>query len=196
MNFADDSYLKALPNLQPQGRWVTAYLGLGANIGEPVEAIRSALALIDESPDIVVRKVSSLYRTAPIGLTAQPDFVNAVARLETRLPPEDLLSTVLNIENLLGRVRTERWAPRVIDVDVLLYGRREISTPEIAIPHPRMHERAFVLVPLAEIDPNLRIPGYTETVAERAAVLAAETRIERIADDLAVDSVEGTSTRG
>jgi len=180
MNFALESTLQAPPEHDLESRPETAYLGLGGNLDGATAAISTALELLDVNPNIDVRAVSSLYQTAPIGLTSQPDFVNAVARIETRLSPEDLLSATLNIENLLGRIRTERWGPRVIDIDVLLYGNREISTPRMTVPHARMHERAFVLVPLAEVEPGLRLPGSTETVFETAERLAKETRIVRV----------------
>jgi 2-amino-4-hydroxy-6-hydroxymethyldihydropteridine diphosphokinase len=184
MNFAAKSKSPANPALHMEPSPTVAYLGLGGNVGNPRAAIDVALTNLADNPNIAVRGISSLYQTAPIGLTAQPDFVNAVASIETRLSPEDLLSTTLHLENLLGRVRTERWAPRVIDIDVLLYGDRVISTDCITVPHPRMHERAFVLVPLAELAPDLRIPGFPDqTVAEMASKLVPETRITKIVGD-------------
>jgi len=182
MNFALESTLQAPPEHDLESRSETAFLGMGGNLDGARQAIASALELLDAHPNIDVRVVSSLYQTAPIGLTSQPDFVNAVACIETRLAPEDLLSATLHIENLLGRIRTERWGPRVIDIDVLLYGRRKISTPRMTVPHARMHERAFVLVPLAELEPDLRLPGSTETVLEAADRLAKETRIVRVVE--------------
>lgn len=182
MNYAPISPERVIPEdrLEPDAQ--IAYLGLGGNVGNPRASIDAALAHLDADSQISVLRVSSLYRTAPIGLTEQPDFLNAVAQIETRLAPEDLLTATLNIENLLGRVRTEKWAPRVIDIDVLLYSNRVLSTPRITTPHPRMHERAFVLVPLAELAPDLRMPGASEsmTMAELAEILAAQTRIEKI----------------
>ena len=180
MNFAPDSDSQEIAQPVLEKTSQTAYLGLGGNLDGSTTAIASALALLDAHPHIDVLAVSSLYQTAPIGLTTQPDFVNAVARIETRLAPEDLLSTTLHIENLLGRIRTERWGPRVIDIDVLLYGHREISTPRMTVPHARMHERAFVLVPLAELEPDLRIPGSTEPVLVAAERLAGDTRISKV----------------
>lgn len=164
---------------------VRAYLGLGANMGEPKTALKSALSALNDHPQIAVRRVSSLYLTAPIGDTAQPDFLNAVAEIETELPPEGLLAATLHIENLLGRKRTNKWGPRVIDIDVLLYAGQAISSGELSIPHPRMYERAFVLVPLAELAPDLEIPvtatdTYSgETLSKRAERLAKGTRIEK-----------------
>lgn len=114
---------------------------------------------------------SSLYRTAPVGLTDQPDFLNAVVQIETALSPAELMSAVLSVEKNLGRVRTIRWGPRVIDIDVLLYGTLKIDTPLIVIPHPRMRERSFVMAPLSEIAPELIAPGGTENAAEIAANL-------------------------
>lgn len=196
MKFALESNSTDIQDIVINQRAVTSYLGLGGNFEGSLEAISSALAYLDAHAYIDVDAVSSLYKTAPIGPTAQADFFNAVVRIETRLSPEDLLSATMHIENLLGRIRTERWGPRVIDIDVLLYGRREISTPSLTVPHARMHERAFVLVPLAELEPDLRIPGSTEAVVDTARRLAAVTRIVRVADAppfVGVDKL-GTST--
>lgn len=119
--------------------------------------------------------MSSLYETAAVGVTDQPDFLNAVAAFRTSLSATLLLETLLNLENLLGRVRTFRWGPRVIDLDLLLYGQEQIALPKLVVPHPRLRERAFVLVPLAEIAPGLRLPGDTQTVQERANQLENES---------------------
>ena len=116
-----------------------------------------------------VRQVSSLYETAAVGVTDQPDFLNAVAEVQTTLSATLLLDALLNLENLLGRVRTFRWGPRVIDLDLLLYGDEQIGLPHLTVPHPRLRERAFVLAPLAEVAPGLRLPGDTQTVQERAS---------------------------
>jgi 2-amino-4-hydroxy-6-hydroxymethyldihydropteridine diphosphokinase len=163
-------------------------------------AIKAALGSLDAHPEIVVRRTSSLFQTAPIGLTAQSDFLNAVAEIESRLSPEDLLATTLHIENLIGRKRTHQWGPRVIDLDVLLYGDHQVVRPGISIPHPRMYERAFVLVPLAELAPDLKIPTDAsstfpgETVCYRADRLAKSTRIERVPWDDPVDA-QGVTSR-
>ena len=150
---------------------MTAYVGLGANLGDRAAALRTALSSLHNLPTMEVRRVSSLYETAAVGVTDQPDFLNAVAEVHTILSATSLLDALLNLENLLGRVRTFRWGPRVIDLDLLLYGDKQIALPTLSVPHPRLRERAFVLVPLAEIVPGLRLPGDTQTVQELAAHL-------------------------
>jgi 2-amino-4-hydroxy-6-hydroxymethyldihydropteridine diphosphokinase len=137
----------------------SAFLGLGGNIGDPAAAMAAALQALDGSADIAVRAVSSLYRTPPWGKTDQPDFLNAVAEIVTTLSPPDLLARCLEVERSLKRVRRERWGPRVIDIDILCYGDLTYSGEGLEIPHPRLAERAFVLVPLAEIAPELEIGG-------------------------------------
>ena len=138
-----------------------AFIGLGGNLGDPRAAMRAALARLDADPLTQVVRVSSLYRTPPWGKTDQPDFLNAVVEVETRLSPRQLLDLCLTVEAELHRVRTERWGPRSIDLDVLAYGDRMVEEEGLRIPHPRIAERAFVLVPLAEIAPDLAIGGRT-----------------------------------
>lgn len=136
-----------------------AFLGLGGNLGDPKASMAAALNNLDAHEAIRVIGVSSVYRTPPWGLTDQPDFLNAAAKLATSLPPRDLLDVCLAIERELKRVRTERWGPRGIDLDILLYGAAKIAEEGLSIPHPRMMERAFVLVPLLEIAPDLNLGG-------------------------------------
>jgi 2-amino-4-hydroxy-6-hydroxymethyldihydropteridine diphosphokinase len=136
-----------------------AFVGLGANLGDPVAQITRALADLAVLDETRVVRASSLYRTAPIGHADQPDFVNAVAMLETALAPRGLLDALLGIERAAGRKRTFPNAPRSLDLDLLLYGEQRIDTPGLVVPHPRMHERAFVLVPLVEIAPDVVVPG-------------------------------------
>ena len=131
-----------------------AVLGLGANIGDPLSALRSAVDAIGLLPHTTVTAVSSVYQTAPVGYTDQPDFYNIVVTVETALTPHALLGGCLGIEAALGRVRTFRNAPRVVDIDLLLYEGYTEETEELTVPHPRMMERAFVLVPLAELFPE------------------------------------------
>ncbi|MET0168828.1 MAG: 2-amino-4-hydroxy-6-hydroxymethyldihydropteridine diphosphokinase [Aliihoeflea sp.] len=137
----------------------TAYLGLGGNLGDPKAAMAAALRILDAQPDIAVFRVSSLYRTPPWGVTAQPDFLNAVAQVETTLSPRQLLEACLDAERQLKRVRDERWGPRAIDLDILIFGDIHIDEEGLSVPHPRIGERAFVLVPLLEIAPELTIDG-------------------------------------
>ena len=131
-----------------------AYVGLGANLGDREGTIRAAVAAL---PGVVA--VSSLRDTAPVGVVDQPRFLNGVAALETDLSARELLETLLDVERALGRERAERWGPRAIDLDLLLYGEETIDEPGLTVPHPRLHERRFALEPLAELAPNALIPG-------------------------------------
>ncbi len=153
--------------------WVTAYLGLGANLGDKQETIQQALLELDALPTIKVVAVSSLHQTVPVGITDQPDFLNGAAAIQTTLTPQELLAQVLQMEQRLGRVRTVRWGPRTIDIDILAFGDEIVSQPHLTIPHPRLEERAFALLPLAEIAPDLRLPGESETLQKKAARIAA-----------------------
>ena len=146
-----------------------AYVGIGSNLEEPVRQVRSALVELDRLPHTRVVKQSSLYRSAPIGHADQPDFVNAVVQLETGLPAERLLAEIQEIEERHGRKRSFPNAPRTLDLDVLLFGEREFHSPGLRIPHPRMHERAFVLKPLLEIAPAISIPGIGQAQGRLAA---------------------------
>ena len=156
------------------------FLSLGSNLGDRESNVRSALDLIAGEPGIRIERVSSFYETAPIGPSEQPDFINAVARLETDLPPTELLRRLQDIESKLGRVRNLRWGPRVIDLDILLYDDEFVDTAVLKIPHPRMMGRAFVMAPLAEIAPDLTLPDGRNP-AEVLAELG-DQRVERMVD--------------
>jgi 2-amino-4-hydroxy-6-hydroxymethyldihydropteridine diphosphokinase len=132
---------------------VTAYVGLGANLGDPVQAVQDAVARIAELPRTTVMRKSSLYRTAPIE-SSGPHYINAVVEISTGLTAPELLAGLQHIEAEAGRERPYRNAPRTLDLDLLLYGNDRIDTADLQVPHPRMNERAFVLVPLAEIAPH------------------------------------------
>ena len=136
-----------------------AYIGIGANLGDASQHVHLAIAAIDHLAHTRLVAASSLYRTAPVGYVDQPDFINAVAAIETQLDPHALLAALRDIEQRHGRVRTFKDAPRTLDLDVLLYDQIEIADESLTVPHPRMHERAFVLAPLAEIAPDALIPG-------------------------------------
>jgi len=137
-----------------------AWLGLGSNLQQPVAQLRQALDKLGSEPAIEILDVSRLYRTPPWGDAEQDDFINAVALIETSLEPMPLLRVLQSIEDLMGRQRSgRRWGPRLIDIDLLLYGDLQCRSEALELPHPRMHERAFVLVPLCELDATLRIPG-------------------------------------
>jgi 2-amino-4-hydroxy-6-hydroxymethyldihydropteridine diphosphokinase len=137
------------------------YVGVGANLGTPRETIAAALALLDQESDVELVAVSTLRETDPVGYEEQPRFLNGVVQLGTELSPQELLARLLAIETRLGRVRGEgpRFGPRTIDLDLLLYGEETIDEPGLTLPHPRLHERRFVLEPLAELDPALEVPG-------------------------------------
>lgn len=137
-----------------------AYLGLGGNIGDVRATIADALVLLEEKGARLVRR-SADYETPPWGKTDQQSFVNACAVVETSLSPHELLALCLSVEAELGRIRFEKWGPRVIDIDVLVYEERVIDTPDLIVPHRYMLDRAFVLVPLAEIAPDLTVGGTT-----------------------------------
>jgi len=136
-----------------------AYIGLGSNLSDPAGQVRRALGRIAELPESRLAAASRLYRSPPLGPLDQPDFINAVAALETQLAPADLLHALQGIEQAFGRVRLRRWGERIIDLDLLLYDNLRLDSPELILPHPGLGERAFVLRPLADIAPELVIPG-------------------------------------
>lgn len=160
----------------PPGRDpVRAFVALGANLGDAAAALDSAFAALDDLPGTRLVARSSLYRSAPIGVTGHPDYLNAVAAIDTTLTAPDLLAALLDLESSHGRRRETELAPRTLDLDLLLYGDATIALPGLDVPHPRMHLRAFVLVPLAEIAPDTDIPGRG-----RAADLLDTVRDQRI----------------
>jgi 2-amino-4-hydroxy-6-hydroxymethyldihydropteridine diphosphokinase len=137
-----------------------AYVGLGANLGNREQTIRRAVDALGRQPGVEVLAVSALRETDPVGFTDQPPFLNGAAVVETDLEPRALLDALLAVERELGRTRDgPRFGPRTIDLDLLVFGNREVSEPDLTVPHPRLAERAFALEPLAELDPELAIPG-------------------------------------
>lgn len=136
-----------------------AYIALGSNLGDPERKVREGIAALAELPQSRLACASSLYRSAPVGHADQADFINAVAQISTALAPQALLAALLAIEKRFGRERSFRNAPRTLDLDLLLYDAQHIAEPGLAVPHPRMHQRAFVLAPLTEIAPACVIPG-------------------------------------
>lgn len=152
--------------------WRRATLGLGGNIGDPVAAMALALRRLDARADCRVTAVSRLYRTPPWGKIDQADFYNACAAIETTLSPLRLLEACLEIERDMKRIRTERWGPRTIDIDVLTFDGLEIAEDALTVPHPRMTERAFVLMPLADIAGDLKVKG--RAVSDWLAATGAE----------------------
>ncbi|NGQ96402.1 2-amino-4-hydroxy-6-hydroxymethyldihydropteridine diphosphokinase [Brevibacillus sp. SYP-B805] len=143
---------------------VRAYLALGSNMGEREQQLVRALKALQAAPGITVTALSKVYETEPVGYVEQGAFLNMVAAIETELPPLALLETVLAVEQELGRVRTVRWGPRTIDIDILLYGEERIDLPHLQIPHPEMTRRAFVLVPLADVWHGGPLPFWGQTI--------------------------------
>jgi 2-amino-4-hydroxy-6-hydroxymethyldihydropteridine diphosphokinase len=139
---------------------IAAYVGIGSNLGDPEAQVRGAIEALASVPQTRFVRASRLFRTAPWGRADQPAFVNAAAEIATALAPRALLDALLTIERAHGRHRDgTRWGPRTLDLDVLLYGDGVIDEPGLAIPHPHLAERAFVLLPLADLDPALQVPG-------------------------------------
>ncbi len=152
---------------------IRAFVALGSNLGNPVQIVEDAIEAMAALRGSLLMAISSLYRTAPVGtsekLRHQPDFINAVVALDTRLNPRDLLDELFTVEARFGRQRSVKNAPRTLDLDLLLHGDTVQDDPDVTLPHPRMHERAFVLAPLAEIAPELVIPGRGPVAALLAA---------------------------
>ena len=141
-----------------------AYIGFGSNIGDRLAHIQNAICALSKAEGITLQKISSLYKTDPVGYEAQEQFLNGVAAIQTSLSPLSLLHTLKDIETAVGRQHRIRWGPREIDLDILIYGDLCLQTEKLVVPHPRMHLRSFVLVPLAEIAPNLVHPVFQESI--------------------------------
>jgi 2-amino-4-hydroxy-6-hydroxymethyldihydropteridine diphosphokinase len=162
---------------------IEALVAIGANLGEPAKTVSNAIQALAEIPATSLAKVSSLYRTAPVGLKNQPDFINAVALLHTTLDPRQLLEELFLIEGRFGRLRSVSNAPRTLDLDLLLHGDGIMTTAELTLPHPRMHQRAFVLVPLLEVVVDCQIPGHG--LASALLQGCSEQRVARIPEHAA-----------
>jgi len=155
---------------------IQAYVGLGSNLNDPVRQVKTALAALHGIPETRCVRQSSLYRSAPLGPSDQPDYINAVAMLDTRLSARQLLTELQAIERIHGRVRgAERWGPRTLDLDILLYGEMRLESEELTVPHPRLAERSFVLYPLCEIAPDLEVHGLGGIRQLMAACRARDT---------------------
>jgi 2-amino-4-hydroxy-6-hydroxymethyldihydropteridine diphosphokinase len=157
-----------------------AYIGIGSNLGDKAEQCEKAISEILKVDRHKLLAKSSFFRTQPRGYTSQDWFVNGVIKIETNLEPIDLLRTLKTIESDLGRLKTFRWGPRLIDLDILFFDEREIQTEELQVPHPLIHERQFVLIPLAEIDPGLIHPVLGKTVQELLENLKQDQGVEKL----------------
>jgi 2-amino-4-hydroxy-6-hydroxymethyldihydropteridine diphosphokinase len=160
----------------------TAYLGLGSNLGDKKENIKNALTLLGEEPGITILQYSSIYSTKPIGASRQSDFYNCAVKIKTTLSPQSLLKAVKNIETEMGREPDSHFQPRPIDIDILLYGNIEINSLDLMIPHSRLPARAFVLVPLLEINPELIHPISFKPLKEYLAEISPPQKAERVID--------------
>ncbi len=150
---------RAATSKRPSKAFPKAWIALGSNLGNPPAQLYAALERLRAAHGLRIRDVSGFYRTKPVGPPGQSDYCNAVCEIETALEPEALLDLLQGIEKAAGRVRRERWGPRVLDLDLLHIEGHSCATPRLTLPHPELHRRAFVLVPLAEIAPDLEIPG-------------------------------------
>ena len=159
-------------------RVTTAFIGIGSNLDNPLLQVQTALRELAQIPNTALIRSSSLYRTPPMGPPDQPDYINAVAALATTLSPTELLDALQALEARHGRVRTIHWGPRTLDLDLLLYGNETVHTARLTVPHPGIAQRAFVVLPLAEIAPALEIQGLGALSMLRAALQA--TPIERL----------------
>jgi 2-amino-4-hydroxy-6-hydroxymethyldihydropteridine diphosphokinase len=154
-----------------------AYIGFGSNIGDRLKHIQNAIHALSKTEGITLQEISSVYKTDPVGYETQEPFLNGVAAIQTNLSPLSLLRTLKDIEIAVGRQHRIRWGPREIDLDLLIYGDLRLQTEKLVVPHPAMHLRGFVLVPLAEIAPDLVHPVFQETI---------ETLLEHLEDDKSV----------
>jgi 2-amino-4-hydroxy-6-hydroxymethyldihydropteridine diphosphokinase len=165
-------------------RWCPAYVGIGSNLDSPEKQVQKAFKALKSLPDTIVTSVSSLYRSAPMGSVKQDDFVNAAAALLTLLSPHELLSELRTIEDDHGRKRDgERWGPRTLDLDLLVFSDKQINDNVLTVPHPGISERNFVLLPLCELAPHLIVPGLGTVAAMTDLVSASGGRIERVAEE-------------
>lgn len=159
---------------------VIAYIGIGSNLGQPLEQCLEAIKCLSSVNGITLLRCSSLYRTEPIGLKNQPWFVNAVAEIRTSLSPRALLRILMQIEEAMGRVREAHWGPRIIDLDILLFGQEIVQEQDLKIPHPELHKRRFVLIPLSELASYAIHPAFGVSIRGLMERLEDDSRVERI----------------
>jgi 2-amino-4-hydroxy-6-hydroxymethyldihydropteridine diphosphokinase len=159
-------------------RTARAYLGLGSNLGDRLAHLQAAIDGLAATPDVQVVAVSRVYETAPVGGPPQDDYLNAVVAVDTALDPHELLAVAQRLETGEQRVRAERWGPRTLDVDILLVDDEHLDEPDLVVPHPRMHERAFVLAPLADVAPDLVGAAVLEALPDRDDVRVARVELQ------------------
>ena len=165
--------------ISPSG--VVVWIGLGSNMGQAADQVEQAIAALTDAPGLELTARSSLYRTAPVGNVDQPDFINAVVRASCRIGCYVLLEVLQKIEKRFGRTRDgERFGPRSLDLDLLMYADQTVSSPQLELPHPRMHERLFVLEPLTDIEGDITVPGRGRLSVLRQACL--DQRVQRLGD--------------
>jgi len=161
--------------------WWPAYIGIGSNLESPADQVRQAVSALREMPNCILVHESGLYRSAPMGPPDQPDFINAVVSLLTQMDAHEMLRNLHDIEEKHGRERVEeQWGPRILDLDLLAYGQQSSNSEEMRLPHPRITERNFVLLPWNEITPHFRVPGLASVAELAAKVSTTEPRIERL----------------
>ena len=158
----------------------TAYVGMGANLGDRAETLCRAVAELDAHKDVCVKGVSSVYETAPLGVVDQPFFLNAVLRVDADISARGLLDILLEVERRFGRVRRKKWEARPLDLDLLLYGLQVIADDGLRVPHPLMHKRAFVLVPLCDLEPDGRHPVLKQSYRVLAGAIGEEQELRRV----------------
>lgn len=167
----------------------TTYIGFGSNIGDRLSFIRHALHLLSQTDGITIKEISSLYETEPVGNEDQSLFLNGAVELDTYLSPQKLLRKLKEIETDVGRQHRTRWGPREIDLDLLIYGKMCLQTPELIIPHPEMYNRRFVLTPLAEIAPNLLHPTLKKTIQLLLNRLEDDYSLEKFIENVFVSDI-------
>ena len=162
----------------------SVYLSLGSNLGDRVKNLKEAIKRMEESGKVSIKKISSVYETEPVGYENQPRFLNLVLQTQTSLDPHPLLEQLLSIEEQMGRKREGKWGPRNIDIDILFYDDLMVNSVELTIPHPRMHERRFILVPLAQIAPKLLHPFLKKNVTELLESCEDNSEVKLFAEKL------------
>lgn len=159
-----------------------AYIGIGSNLGDKQKHIADAIDMLENTQGIILKVISPIYETKPVGYVEQPDFLNCVAKIRTKLLPDELLEVCMHIENELGRKRTIKWGPRTVDLDILFYGDLVLDSDRLTIPHPLLHERGFVLVPLLDVAPDMLHPKLNVSIRALCEKLNYDT--ERIKDQM------------